>query len=181
MRTKIFSLLLALLLPALLVGAADAQFWGGKGNQPNGDFGENSPKWLTFSSAGTPTQLDTIIYTTPDTSIAPFINIWGADAIGLMVQTVDINNEDDIIVKVETSFDGVTWGNLAVLDTVTAADEDMNIVVHSTNIETHGYTMAEFQGYKMMRVILTPVSTASETDSATVKVRPYVLSKQSPW
>lgn len=159
------------LLPLLILAAFS---WGDAQAQvaANGDD-QQIGLAMRWSGKGTPATSVRIEGTRRDTTIAPHIDIWGADAIGILFNTTQVNTQDSVFIHGQGSLDGNVWSAAIALDTLIAASADANIVTGIIGTPA----ASTLNGYRMLRLIAFQQSGASTDTTLIHNVRPYVLKK----
>jgi len=133
---------------------------------------------IRWRGADSSTLILTGVANTADTSDAVYV--FEMDNFNVGVKTTDRNNGEGVILDYQLSTDGVTWTTAAVLDTLDTAGTNYNIVpgqdlnanadatqdvVATTTLHTH----------RLLRLIARQVTSAADTDSVDVVVKPFSL------
>lgn len=137
---------------------------------PNGDkYYVYGP--LSWSSQGTNTTLDTLVTTTPDTTVT-WIDTYGADQIGLYIETTGIYNQDDVIFQMIGSVMGDIYDGAVAVDTLVDGNDGLDYNHPFTS--AHVTTAAQYARIKLIAI----QDGGAATDSVGVKVWAKVLFKK---
>ena len=115
---------------------------------------------------------------TADTS--DVIYVFEMDNFNVGVQTTNRNNGEGVILDYQLSSDGVTWTSAAVLDTLNTAGTNYNIVpgqdLNANSDATQDVVATTtLHTYRLLRITARQVTSAADTDSVDVVVKPFSL------
>ena len=155
-------------VPLLVLGmtlSAYGQYAADFKTLPNGDT--YTGMVLKFRNLNTPADSTNLLTTESDTTTTQFY-VWGADVIGLTIETNSVLNQDSVVVQIQGAYRGASkWATPTAICTLVTASVDTLIPLYST-AGANGISAANFNFYRNARMIVKHLNAAA-TDQVTIR------------